>query len=106
MRVMFPDQQLAQLFKRRFGTGGRYFRLTTHKMLLCPMQPVQPSERSLSWIKFSNITREVAENSYRRALILNIDVTHPDVEDFVTIKQDLKKVTGDKISVCLSEKFI
>src|SRR3546814_17270122 len=56
--------------------------------------------------RFSNTTREVAQNGRRGALMLTIDIAHPDVEDFVTIKQDLKKVTGANISVRLSDEFM
>lgn len=38
--------------------------------------------------------------------MLTMDVTHPDIEDFITIKQDLKKVTGANISVRISDEFM
>src|SRR5580693_7677131 len=56
--------------------------------------------------RFSNTTREVAQNGRRGALMITIDIAHPDVEQFVTIKQDLSKVTGANISVRLSDEFM
>jgi ribonucleoside-diphosphate reductase alpha chain len=56
--------------------------------------------------RFSNTTREVAQSGRRGALMLTIDIEHPDVENFVNIKQDLSKVTGANISVRLSDEFM
>ncbi|MCK5907976.1 MAG: ribonucleoside-diphosphate reductase, adenosylcobalamin-dependent, partial [Flavobacteriales bacterium] len=56
--------------------------------------------------RFSNTTREVAQNGRRGALMLTIDIAHPDVMDFITIKQDLTKVTGANISLRLSDEFM
>lgn len=48
-----------------------------------------------------------ASNSGRRgALMITIDINHPDIEEFITIKQDLKKVTGANISIKLSDEFM
>ena len=38
--------------------------------------------------------------------MLSMDIAHPDVEDFITIKQDLQKVTGANISIRLSDEFM
>ncbi|MGI9568326.1 MAG: adenosylcobalamin-dependent ribonucleoside-diphosphate reductase, partial [Desulfobulbia bacterium] len=56
--------------------------------------------------RFSATTREVAQNGRRGALMMTMDIAHPDIEDFVTIKQDLTKVTGANISVRLSDEFM
>jgi ribonucleoside-diphosphate reductase alpha chain len=56
--------------------------------------------------RFSNTTREVAQNGRRGALMLTMDVKHPDIEDFITIKQDLTKITGANISIRLSDEFM
>lgn len=56
--------------------------------------------------RFSNTTREVAQNGRRGALMITMDVAHPDIEQFVTIKQDLTKVTGANISVRISDEFM
>ena len=56
--------------------------------------------------RFSNTTREVAQKGRRGALMLTMDIAHPDVEQFITMKQDLKKVTGANISVRVSDEFL
>jgi ribonucleoside-diphosphate reductase alpha chain len=56
--------------------------------------------------RYSNSIREVGQNSRRGALLLSIDVHHPQVLDFIKAKSDLKKVTGANISVKLSDEFI
>ena len=48
---------------------------------------------------FFKYNSEVAQNGRRGALMLSMDIAHPDVEDFITIKQDLQKVTGANISI-------
>ena len=56
--------------------------------------------------RFSNTTREVAQNGRRGALMISMDVNHPDVMDFVTIKRDLTKITGANISVKMNDEFM
>ena len=103
--VCYTDQQLAQLFKRRCGVG-------------VDLSELRPKDASVSnaagsttgavsfMNRFSNTTREVAQNGRRGALMLTLDVKHPDIEDFVTIKQDLTKITGANVSIRLSDEFM
>src|SRR5690606_30033613 len=56
--------------------------------------------------RYSNSTREVAQNGRRGACLLDIDINHPDVEDFATIKSDLTKITGANISIFLNNEFM
>tara|TARA_Y100000782_G_scaffold114356_1_gene150290 strand:+ start:3711 stop:6290 length:2580 start_codon:yes stop_codon:yes gene_type:complete len=103
--IMWTDQQLAQLFKRRCGVGVDISSLRPSGL------PVNNAAGSTSGAvsfmhRFSQTTREVSQNGRRGALMLTMDIAHPDVEDFVTIKQDLTKVTGANISVRLSDEFM
>jgi ribonucleoside-diphosphate reductase alpha chain len=103
--ILYTDQQLVQLFKRRCGVGIDLSSLRPAGMRVSNAAgttsgPVSFMER------FSNTTREVAQNGRRGALMMTMDVAHPDIEDFVTIKQDLTKVTGANISVRLSDEFM
>lgn len=103
--IMYTDQQLVQLFKRRCGVG-------------LDMSTIRPSglrvnnaagstSGAVSFMeRFSNTTREVSQNGRRGALMITMDIAHPDVEDFVTIKQDLTKVTGANVSVRISDEFM
>ena len=103
--IMYTDQQLAQLFKRRCGVGVDISGLRPSNAKVS--NAAGSTTGAVSFMhRFSNTTREVAQNGRRGALMLTIDVAHPDVEDFVTIKQDLTKVTGANISIRLSDEFM
>jgi len=56
--------------------------------------------------RFSNSTREVAQGGRRGALMLTIDVRHPNVFEFVNIKKNRTKVTGANILVMLRDDFM
>ncbi len=103
--ILHTDQQLAQLFKRRCGVGVDISNLRPSGGLVS--NAAGTSTGAVSFMeRFSNTTREVAQNGRRGALMLTIDVAHPDVEDFITIKQDLTKVTGANVSIRLSDEFM
>ncbi len=103
--VMYTDQQLTQLFKRRCGVG---IDISTLRPAGCIVNNAAGTTTgAVSFMeRFSNTTREVAQNGRRGALMITIDIAHPDVEQFVTIKQDLSKITGANISVRLSDEFM
>lgn len=103
--VFYADQHLAQLFKRRCGVG----------LDISPLRPANhpvsnsagTSTGAVSFMeRFSNTTREVAQNGRRGALMITMDIAHPDIEEFITVKQDLSKVTGANISVKVSDEFM
>lgn len=103
--ILKTDQEQAQLMKRRGGVG---FDIST----LRPRgETTANAAKTTDGIgvfmeRYSNTTREVAQGGRRGALMLTIDVRHPDVETFVTIKQDLSKVTAANISVRLTDDFM
>lgn len=103
--IMYTDQQLVQLFKRRCGVGVDISGLRPKNAEVS--NAAGTTTGAVSFMeRFSNTTREVAQNGRRGALMLTMDIAHPDVEDFITIKQDLSKVTGANISVRLSDEFM
>jgi ribonucleoside-diphosphate reductase alpha chain len=103
--IMFTDQQLVQLFKRRCGVGTDLSKLRPKDAAVS--NAARTTTGAVSFMhRFSFTTREVAQNGRRGALMLTMNVAHPDIEDFVTIKQDLTKVTGANISVLLSDEFM
>ena len=103
--VFYTDQQLAQLFKRRCGVGVDISNLRPSGASVS--NAAGSTSGAVSFMdRFSNTTREVAQNGRRGALMLSMDIAHPDVEDFITIKQDLQKVTGANISIRLSDEFM
>lgn len=103
--ISYTDQQLAQLFKRRCGVGVDISTLRPSGMSVS--NAAGTTTGAVSFMeRFSNTTREVAQNGRRGALMITIDIAHPDVEQFITIKQDLSKITGANISIRLSDEFM
>ena len=103
--VFYTDQQLAQLFKRRCGVGVDISNLRPSGSQVS--NAAGTTSGAVSFMKrFSHTTREVAQNGRRGALMLSMDIAHPDVEAFTTIKQDLSQVTGANISLRLSDEFM
>ena len=103
--VLYTDQQLVQLYKRRCGVGIdisslRPAGIAVNNAALTTSGAVSFMER------YSNTTREVAQLGRRGALMITMDIAHPDIEQFVTIKQNLQKVTGANISIRLSDEFM
>jgi len=103
--IFYTDQQLAQLCKRRCGVGFDISTLRPKGSVV--RNAAGTSSGVVSFMeRFSNTTREVSQNGRRGALMLAMDVAHPDIEDFITIKQDLTKVTGANVSVKVSDEFM
>lgn len=103
--IFYADQQLAQLFKRRCGVGIDISTLRPSGVSVS--NSAGTTTGAVSFMeRFSNTTREVAQNGRRGALMITMDIAHPDIEQFITVKQDLKKVTGANISIRLSDEFM
>lgn len=103
--IFYTDQQMAQLFKRRCGVGVDLSELRPKDAKVS--NAAGSTTGAVSFMnRFSATTREVAQNGRRGALMLTMDIAHPDIEEFITIKQDLTKVTGANISVRLSDEFM
>ena len=90
--IFFADQQLAQLFKRRCGVGLDLSSIRPKGMNVSNAAGSTTGAASFME-RFSNTTREVAQNGRRGALMITMDIAHPDIESFITVKQDLSKVT-------------
>jgi len=103
--IFHTDEQLAQLFKRRCGVGVDLSNLRPRGAQVS--NSAGTTTGAVSFMdRFSNTTREVAQNGRRGALMLTMDIAHPDIEEFVTVKQDLSKITGANISLRLSDEFM
>ena len=103
--IFFSDQQLAQLYKRRCGVGIDISNL--RPLDLEVKNSAGTTSGAVSFMdRFSNTTREVAQHGRRGALMISIDVRHPEIIEFIRSKQDLTKVTGANISVKLSNDFM
>jgi len=99
------DGDLIYYYKRRGGVGIDISNLRPANT--ATNNTAKSSTGAISFMsRFSNTTREVAMNGRRGALMLSIDVNHPDVMEFIKIKRDLTKVTGANISIRLNNDFM
>lgn len=103
--IMKIDQEQVQLMKRRGGVGHDL----TH--IRPKGSPVKNSALTSTGVvpfmeRYSNSTREVAQDGRRGALMLSISVKHPDSEDFIDAKMSEGKVTGANISVKIDDEFM
>jgi ribonucleoside-diphosphate reductase alpha chain len=103
--IMKADQEEAQIMKRRGGVG---FDISTirPKGIVTANAARTTDGIGVFMERFSNTCREVAQGGRRGALMLTIDVHHPEIRTFINIKRDLKKVTGANISIRLSDEFM
>jgi ribonucleoside-diphosphate reductase alpha chain len=103
--IMKVDQEQVQLMKRRGGVGHD----------LSPIRPsgspVLNSALTSTGIvpfmeRYSNSTREVAQDGRRGALMLTISIKHPDAEKFIDAKLQTGKITGANVSVKIDDEFM
>jgi len=99
------DGDLIYYYKRRGGVGIDISNLRPANT--STNNTAKSSTGAISFMsRFSNTTREVAMNGRRGALMLSIDVNHPDVMEFIKVKRDLTQVTGANISIRLNNDFM
>ena len=103
--IMRTDEELVQISKRRGGVG---IDLSDLRPEGCATHNAAKSSTGiLSFMeRYSNSIREVGQEGRRGALMISLDCKHPSIEDFVTSKVDLTKITGANISVKLSNEFL
>ena len=103
--IMKTRSQQAQLMKRRGGVGYDLSGLRPRGAKV--NNAAKSSTGAASFMDVcSDITNEVAQNGRRGALMLSMSINHPDIEEFITKKQDLTKVTGANISVKVTDEFM
>jgi ribonucleoside-diphosphate reductase alpha chain len=103
--VMKTDEEQVQLMKRRGGVGHDLSHIRPSG------SPVMNSALTSTGVvpfmeRFSNSTREVAQDGRRGALMLSISIKHPDAEKFIDAKLDGTKVTGANVSVKIDDEFM
>ncbi|NQV52207.1 MAG: adenosylcobalamin-dependent ribonucleoside-diphosphate reductase [Flavobacteriales bacterium] len=103
--IMQSDQEQVQLMKRRGGVGHDLSHIRPTGT------PVQNSALTATGVvpfmeRYSNSTREVAQDGRRGALMLSISIEHPDAERFIDAKLDGTKITGANVSVKLNDAFM
>ena len=103
--IMKIDQEQVQLMKRRGGVGHDLSHIRPKG------SPVKNSALTSTGIvpfmeRYSNSTREVAQDGRRGALMLSVSINHPDSEDFIDAKMEQGKVTGANVSVRMDDAFM
>jgi len=99
------DEEQAQLMKRRAGVGHDISHL--RPALSSVTNAAGTSTGAVSFMpRYSNTTREIGQNNRRGALMLTLDINHPDIEQFIISKDDLTKITGANISVKITNEFM
>lgn len=103
--IMKAGTELAQLFKRRAGVGVDISKLRPNGAAVNNAARKTTGPCSFADL-YSYITRLVGQDGRRGALMITMDVHHPDIEEFALMKANLKKVTGANVSVRLSNDFM
>jgi ribonucleoside-diphosphate reductase alpha chain len=103
--IMKVDEEQVQLMKRRGGVGHDLSHIRPKG------SPVKNSALTSTGLvpfmeRYSNSTREVAQDGRRGALMLSVSVKHPDAESFIDAKMEQGKVTGANVSVKLTDEFM
>lgn len=103
--VLKIDEEQVQLMKRRGGVGHDLSHIRPKG------SPVMNSALTSTGVvpfmeRYSNSTREVAQDGRRGALMLTISIKHPDSEAFIDAKLDGTKVTGANVSVKIDDEFM
>ncbi len=103
--VLKIDEEQVQLMKRRGGVGHDLSHIRPKG------SPVKNSALTSTGIvpfmeRYSNSTREVAQDGRRGALMLSVSIKHPDSERFIDAKMDGTKVTGANVSVRIGHDFM
>ncbi len=103
--IMKIDQEQVQLMKRRGGVGHDLSHIRPKGT------PVLNSALTSTGVvpfmeRYSNSTREVAQDGRRGALMLSISIKHPDSGSFIDAKMESGKVTGANVSVKITDEFM
>ena len=103
--IMRVDEEQVQLMKRRGGVGHDLSQLRPKG------SPVNNSALTSTGLvpfmeRYSNSTREVAQDGRRGALMLSVSIKHPDSEAFIDAKMTEGKVTGANVSVRIDDGFM
>ncbi len=103
--ILKIDEEQVQLMKRRGGVGHDLSHIRPGG------SPVLNSALTSTGVvpfmeRYSNSTREVAQDGRRGALMLTISVKHPDAEQFIDAKLEQNKVTGANVSVKIDDDFM
>ncbi|MEZ7883876.1 MAG: adenosylcobalamin-dependent ribonucleoside-diphosphate reductase [Bacteroidales bacterium] len=103
--IMRIDEEQVQLMKRRGGVGHDLSHIRPAGSAV--LNSALTSTGVVPFMeRYSNSTREVAQDGRRGALMLSISIKHPDSEDFIDAKLEQGKVTGANVSVKIDDEFM
>lgn len=103
--IMRIDEEQVQLMKRRGGVGHDLSHIRPAGSAV--LNSALTSTGVVPFMeRYSNSTREVAQDGRRGALMLSISIKHPDSEDFINAKLEQGKVTGANVSVKIDDEFM
>jgi len=103
--IMDTGRDMANLFKARCGVGTDLSQLRPHGYRV--NNSAKSSTGAWSFANYySEVTKSIGQSGRRGALMVSMDVSHPDIFKFVTCKKDLSKVTGANISVKIDDEFM
>lgn len=103
--IMNNRETLVQLMKRRGGVGIDISHLRPSGAKV--NNAAKSSTGAVSFMNvYSELTKEVALNGRRGALMISMSGKHPDVDEFIRVKQDLTKITGANVSVKFDDEFM
>lgn len=103
--IMRIDEEQVQLMKRRGGVGHYLSHIRPAGSAV--LNSALTSTGVVPFMeRYSNSTREVAQDGRRGALMLSISIKHPDSESFIDAKMEQGKVTGANVSVKIDDEFM
>ena len=103
--IVDSGKHLANLFKRRCGVGIDISNLRPEGMSVKNSAGTTTGAWSFADF-YSYVCRMIGQNGRRGALMISIDIRHPDVDKFALMKHDLTKVTGANVSIRISDDFM
>ncbi len=103
--IMLVDQEQVQLMKRRGGVGHDLSHLRP-KCMAVKNSALTSTGLVPFMERYSNSTREVAQDGRRGALMMTVSIKHPDSEAFIDAKMTPGKVTGANVSVRIDDDFM
>ena len=103
--IINSGRDLANLFKRRCGVGLDLSELRPDGSIVNNSAGTTTGAWSFADF-YSYVCRMIGQNGRRGALMISMDVRHPDIAEFVKMKHDLTKVTGANVSVKITNDFM
>lgn len=104
-QIFDTSREMAEIYKRRGGVGVDLSSLRPGGAIV--NNAAKTTGGVVPFMElFSQVTNTIGQEGRRGALMISIDINHPDSPEFIRIKQDLTKVTGANVSVKLNGEFM